>query len=88
MDIDGSLVMLAERTKDGLEICQLELASQAQEPRVCFLDVVSRVDKEGVPTVFRPAQDPNNSRRNVSFPSVLQSGVQYRTPCRTRNASS
>ncbi|KAH9984430.1 hypothetical protein BJV77DRAFT_1037705 [Russula vinacea] len=39
VDIDGSLIMLANCTKNSLEICKLELASQ--EPRlqtVCFLD--------------------------------------------------
>lgn len=60
--IDGGLIMLANCTKNSLEICKLELASQ-EPPRlrtVCFLElpalepyafvVVSRVDKEWVPT--------------------------------------
>ena len=59
--IDGGLIMLANCTKNSLEICKLEFASQ-EPPRlhvVCFLElpalepyafvVVSRVDKEWVP---------------------------------------
>jgi hypothetical protein len=60
--IDGGLIMLANCTKNSLEICKLEFASQ-EPPRlhtVCFLElpalepyafvIVSRVDKEWVPT--------------------------------------
>jgi hypothetical protein len=60
--IDSGLIMLANCTKNSLEICRLEFASQ-EPPRlhtVCFLElpalepyafvVVSRVDKEWVPT--------------------------------------
>jgi hypothetical protein len=60
--IDGGLIMLANCTKNSLEICKLEFASQ-EPPRlhtVCFLElpalepyafvVVSRIDKEWVPT--------------------------------------
>jgi len=67
VDIDGSLIMLANCTKNSLEICKLELASSSQEPprmyTVCSLElpalepyafvVVSTVDKEWVPTVTR-----------------------------------
>jgi hypothetical protein len=62
VSIDGGLIMLANCTKNSLEICKLEFASQ-EPPRlytVCFLElpalepyafvVVSRVDKEWVPT--------------------------------------
>jgi len=60
--IDDGLIMLANCTKNSLEICKLEFASQ-EPPRlhtVCFLElpalepyafvIVSRVDKEWVPT--------------------------------------
>ncbi len=67
VDIDGSLIMLANCTKNSLEICKLELASSSQEPprmyTVCSLElpalepyafvVVSTVDKEWVPTGTR-----------------------------------
>jgi hypothetical protein len=62
VSIDGGLIMLANCTKNSLEICRLEFASQ-EPPRlqtVCFLElpalepyafvVVSRVEKEWVPT--------------------------------------
>jgi hypothetical protein len=62
VSIDGGLIMLANCTKNSLEICKLEFASQ-EPPRLhtlCFLElpalepyafvVVSRVDKEWVPT--------------------------------------
>jgi hypothetical protein len=70
VDIDGNLIMLANCTKNSLEICKLELAStSSQEPprmyTVCSLKlpalepyafvVVSTVDKEWVPTVTRAA---------------------------------
>jgi hypothetical protein len=60
--IDGGLIMLANCTKNSLEICKLEISPQ-EPPRlytVCFLElpalepyafvVVSRVEKEWVPT--------------------------------------
>lgn len=60
--IDGGLIMLANCTKNSLEICKLEFAPQ-EPPRlhtVCFLElpalepyafvVVSRVEKEWLPT--------------------------------------
>jgi hypothetical protein len=62
VDIGGGLILLANCTKNSLEICKLEFASQ-EPPRlhtVCFLElpalepyafvIVSRVDKEWVPT--------------------------------------
>ena len=67
VDIDGSLIMLANCTKNSLEICKLELGS-SQEPRlytVCSLElptlepyafvIVSTVDKEWVPSAPRDA---------------------------------
>jgi len=76
VDIDGSLIMLANCTKNSLEICKLELASQ--EPRlhtVCFLElpalepyafvVVSRVDKEWVPTSSHGARSHQLPRKRV-----------------------
>ena len=66
VDIDGSLIMLANCTKNNLEIFKLELASSQGPPRmytVCSLElpalepyvfvVVSTVDKEWVLTVTR-----------------------------------
>ena len=60
--IDGGLIMLANCTKNSIEICKLEFAAQ-EPPRlltVCVLElpalepyafvVVSRIDKEWVPT--------------------------------------
>ena len=62
MGIDGGLILLANCTRNSLEICKLEFAPQ-EPPRlhtVCFLElpalepyafvVVSRVEKEWVPT--------------------------------------
>ena len=85
VDIDGDLMMLANCTKNSLEICKLELTSQ--EPRlhtICFLElpalepyvfvVVSRVDKEWVPTSPHGArsqqqQQPPPRKRVVPFRS-------------------
>ena len=69
VDIDGSLVMLANCTRNSLEICKLELppSSHSQEPprlqTVCSLElpalepyafvIVSTVDKQWVPTASR-----------------------------------
>lgn len=76
VDIDGSLIMLANCTKNSLEICKLELASQ--EPRlqtVCFLElptlepyafvVVSRVEKEWVPTSSHGALSQQLPRKRI-----------------------
>jgi hypothetical protein len=69
VDIDGSLIMLANCTRNSLEICKLELPSSShpQEPprlqTVCSLElpalepyafvIVSTVDKQWVPTASR-----------------------------------
>lgn len=79
VDIDGSLIMLANCTKNSLEICKLELASSSQEPprmyTVCSLElpalepyafvVVSTVDKEWVPTATRGGARCQLTRKRV-----------------------
>jgi hypothetical protein len=80
VDIDGSLIMLANCTKNSLEICRLELAA-SQEPRlhtVCFLElptlepyafvVVSRVEKEWVPTSSHGARSQQQLPRKRIVP--------------------
>lgn len=80
VDIDGSLVMLVNCTRNSFEICRLELASP--EPRlytVCFLElpalepyafvVVSTVDKEWIPTTEHGARSQPTRKRVVPFRS-------------------
>ena len=79
VDIDGSLMVLANCMKNSLENCKLELASSSQEPpriyTVCSLElpalelhafiVVSTVDKEWFLTVTRGGARFQRTRKRV-----------------------
>ena len=90
VDIDGDLIMLANCTKNSLEICKLELTSQ--EPRlhtVCFLElpalepyafvVVSRVDKEWVPTSPHGARSQQQQQQQQPQPLPRKRVVPFRS---------
>ncbi len=83
VDIDGGLILLANCTKNSLEICKLEFASQ-EPPRlhtVCFLElpvlepyafvVVSRVDKEWVPTSSSHGARPQQQQQQLPRKRVV-----------------